>query len=207
MRFCSICVGLHTLLFKPRDSGFSWNVIGKNLYPLASQLSFLCCLVEMLDISQIAILLQAGIFVYLDTCNWEVVAYFMVIRSVFRLEVKVFTLFVKWPLISYKTTQPFFWEDHFSVPCDHEFYCHPLFLISFKIYCSVRPYAGLWSVCTDGLECHMVVPMCFLVRNLNFHSKADVRLSCDTVGFKPIWWRLDVIPQESCYFGTFFLFK
>lgn len=206
MRFCSICVGLHTVLFKPGDSGFSWNVIGRNLYPLANQLLFLCCIVEMVDISHRAVIPQAGILVYLDTCNWEVVTSFMVVRSVFRLEVKVFTFFLKWPLISYKTTFPFSWEDHFSLPCDHEFYCHPLFLISFKIYCPMRPYAGLWNVRADGLECHMV-PRCLLVRNLNFHSKADVRLSWDTVGFTPVRWRLNVIPQESCYFGTFFLFR
>jgi hypothetical protein len=203
MRFCSVRVGLHTVLFKPCDSGFSWNVIGRNLYPLAHQLLFLCCLVEM-DISQIAIILQAGILVYLDTCNWEVVASFMDIRSVFRLEVKVFTIFLKWPLMSYKTTFLFSWEEHFSLPYDHGFYCHPLFLISFNIYCPMRPYAGLWNVYADGLECHMLVPTCLLVRNWNFHSKAeDVRLSCGTIGFKPIWWRLNVIPQESFYFRTF----
>jgi len=60
----------------------------------------------MVDISHIAVILQAGILVYLDTYNWEVVATFMVIRSVFRLEVKVFTLFLKWPLISYKKNSP-----------------------------------------------------------------------------------------------------
>jgi hypothetical protein len=72
----------------------------------------------------------------------------------------------------------------------------------------MRPYAGHWNVCADGLECHMLVPACLLVRNLNFHSKTeDVTLSWDTIGFKPTWWRLNVIPQESCYFGTFFLFR
>jgi len=132
----------------------------------------------------------------------------MAVRSAFRLEVKVFTLFLKVPLMSYKTTFPFSWEDHFSLPCDHEFYCHPPFLISFKIYCPMRSYAGLWNVCADGLECHVLVPTCLLVRNLNFRSKAeDVRLSWDTIGFKPIWWRLNVIPQESFYFLTFFLFR
>lgn len=208
MRFCSICVGLHTLLFKPCDSGFSWNVIGRNLYPLASQLLFLCCLVEMVDITEIAIILQAGILVYLDTCNWEVVASFMVIRSVFRLEVKVFTLFCKWPLISYKTTYPFSWEDHFSLPCDHESTVIHSFSFHFKSVVVWDQYAGLRNVCADGLECHMLVPMCVLVRNIIFRSKAeDVRLPWDTIGFKPIWWRLNVIPQESCYFGTFFLFR
>ena len=41
----------------------------------------------MVDISQIAVILQAGILVYHDTCNWEVVAAFMVVISVFWLEV------------------------------------------------------------------------------------------------------------------------
>lgn len=130
----------------------------------------------------------------------------MVIGSVFRLE--VFTLFHKWSLISCTRTFLFSWEDHFSPPCDHEFYCHSLFLITYKIYCPMRSHSVRWNVSVDVLECHMLVPVCWLVRNLDFHSKPEaVRLSWDKIGFKPMWWRLNVIPHEGFYFGTFFLFR
>lgn len=78
--------------------------------------------------------------------------------------------------------------------------------ITFKPDQPNRSYAGLWSVLSNGLACHMLVSVCLLSSNLNVHTNQK-NSDCHQmqVAFEFVSWRLKCTQIFRYYVKVLFL--